>query len=310
VKPKSRIRRVDLRKTLFLLPNLITLSAIFCGFDSIRLSAAAESEDDLYRAALLIVFAMFFDMLDGRVARMTKTQSAFGLQIDSLADVISFGVAPAVLVHSWTLKSFGVLGLSASFAFCAAAAVRLARFNVLAMGEDGKPSRPAKYFLGLPTPGAAGILVSIVVANHAMGGTIGGREYASIILAITTMLAVLMVSNVEFRTFKDVRLNLRSGAFVGFAVLSSVVISAKMKPAFVLVWLLGSYVVFGLCESLWRLPARLRARALERDRGPEQQDAEPAASDESATSSALREAHWPAPRDRSPVPGSGAGPRS
>jgi CDP-diacylglycerol--serine O-phosphatidyltransferase len=289
VKPKSRIRRVDLRKTLFILPNLITLSAIFCGFDSIRLSAAAEGEDDLYRAALLIVFAMFFDVLDGRVARMTKTQSAFGLQIDSLADVISFGVAPGVLVYSWTLKSFGVLGLVASFAFCAAAAVRLARFNVLSMGEDGKPSRPSKYFLGLPTPGAAGILVSIVVANHAVGGAIGRREYASVILAITVLLALLMVSNVEFRTFKDFRLNLKSGAFVGFAVLSSVVISSQMKPAFVLCWLLGAYVVLGLCESLWRLPSRMRARALERETFP-------APGDEGVATGEAR--------------GSGAGPRS
>src|SRR5579862_6835055 len=101
-------RRVDLKRTLFLLPNLITLSSIFCGFDSIRLSAGAGSEDDFYRAALLIIFAMFFDMLDGRVARMTKTQSAFGLQIDSLADVVSFGVAPAMLVYRWSLYQLPV----------------------------------------------------------------------------------------------------------------------------------------------------------------------------------------------------------
>src|SRR5579883_906598 len=92
-------RKLDLRKTLFLLPNIITLSSIFCGFDSIRLSASASSDDEFYGASLLIIFALFFDMLDGRVARLTKTQSAFGLQIDSLADVVSFGVAPAILVY-------------------------------------------------------------------------------------------------------------------------------------------------------------------------------------------------------------------
>src|SRR6185369_7104685 len=97
----ARRRRFDLKKTLFLLPNLITLSSIFCGFDSIRISSTATRDDDFYLAALLLVFAMFFDMLDGRVARMTKTQSAFGLQIDSLADVVSFGVAPALLVYKW-----------------------------------------------------------------------------------------------------------------------------------------------------------------------------------------------------------------
>jgi CDP-diacylglycerol--serine O-phosphatidyltransferase len=253
-------RRLNLRKTLFILPNLITLSAIFCGFDSIRLSAGATEDNDLFRAALLIVFAMFFDMLDGRVARMTKTQSAFGLQIDSLADVISFGVAPAVLVYAWTLKRFDVLGLVVAFLFCACAAIRLARFNVLTMGEDGKPSKPSKYFLGLPTPGAAGILVSIVVANHAVEGAFGRAEYAWVILVITFTLALLMVSNVEFRTFKDVRLNLRTVAFVGFAILSSTIISTQMQPAFVLVWLLGFYVLMGLFETLWRLPGRIREK--------------------------------------------------
>ncbi len=255
-------RRLNLRKTLFILPNLVTLSAIFCGFDSIRLSASAKGEDDFHRAALLIVFAMFFDMLDGRVARLTKTQSAFGLQIDSLADVISFGVAPAVLVYSWTLQRFGVLGLVISFLFCASAAVRLARFNVLSMGESGKPAKPSKYFLGLPTPGAAGILVSIVVANHAVEGAIGQAKYALAILGITVALSFLMVSNVEFRTFKDVRLNLRSAVFVGFAILSSTIISTQMKPHFVLVWLLGFYVLMGVFETLWKLPGRLKARAV------------------------------------------------
>ncbi len=272
--PRGTRRRLNLRKTLFILPNLVTLSAVFCGFDSIRLSAAATEEDDLYRAALLIVFAMFFDMMDGRVARMTKTQSAFGLQMDSLADVISFGVAPAVLVYSWTLKRFGVLGLFAAFVYVACAAVRLARFNVLTMGEDGKPSKPSKFFLGLPSPGAAGILVSIVVANHAVEGAFGHPEYALAILGITVGLGILMVSSVQFRTFKDVKLNVRSVTFVGFAVISSLIISTQMKPAFVLVWLLGFYVVMGVFETLWNLPARLRERSARRSR-PDPEEAQP-----------------------------------
>jgi CDP-diacylglycerol--serine O-phosphatidyltransferase len=251
-------RRVDLRKTLFLLPNLITLSSIFCGFDSIRISATATTEDDFYRAAILIVFAMFFDMLDGRVARMTKTQSAFGLQIDSLADVVSFGVAPSLLVYRWTLHRFDTAGLVIAFLFTACGAVRLARFNVLSMGEEGKPQKPGKYIVGLPIPGAAGILVSIVVANHAVAGEIGREEYAWAILAITLGLSALMVSTVHFRSFKDLKLNLRTVLLVGFAIGSSAVISMRMQPAFVLVWLLGFYVLLGIFESLWRLPARLR----------------------------------------------------
>jgi len=264
-----RMRRFDLKKTLFLLPNMITLSSIFCGFDSIRVSATAQSEGDFYRAALLIVFAMFFDTLDGRVARMTKTQSAFGLQIDSLADVVSFGVAPSMLVYQWTLHRLGTIGLLVSFVFTACGAIRLARFNVLATGDDGKPSKPSKYIVGLPIPGAAGILVSIVVANHAAAGVIGRAEYAMLILGVTLGLSMLMVSTIRFRSFKDVRLNLRTGLLVAFAVGSSVFISMQMAPAFVLVWLLGVYVTMGICESIWQLPGRIRAAsALARDSVP------------------------------------------
>lgn len=263
-------RRFELRKTLFLLPNLITLSSIFCGFESIRTSAHAQSEDDFYRAALLIVFAMFFDMLDGRVARATKTQSAFGLQIDSLADIVSFGVAPSMLVYEWTLGRFGLMGTVASFVFCACGAIRLARFNVLTMGEAGKPTKPSKFIVGLPIPGAAGILVSIIVANHGVAGAIGGPEYAVAILCVTLLLSALMVSTVHFRSFKELRLDLKTVLLVAFLVGSSAIVSSQLKPAFVLVWLLAVYVVMGILESIWNLPARLRARAavIARDSAP------------------------------------------
>lgn len=271
-------RRFDLRKTLFLLPNLITLSSIFCGFDSIRLSATATTEDDFYRAALLIVFAMFFDALDGRVARMTKTQSAFGLQIDSLADIVSFGVAPSILVYQWTLHRVGFAGLVAAFVFTACGAIRLARFNVLSTDQEGKPAKPSKYIVGLPIPGAAGILVSIVVANHAVAGAIGRAEYAWAICWVTIVLSVLMVSTLRFRSFKDLKLNLRTVLFVGFAILSSAVVSTQMPPAFVLVWLLGFYVMLGICESLLALPARLREAAAARAVPPAVPGVAPAAS--------------------------------
>jgi CDP-diacylglycerol--serine O-phosphatidyltransferase len=261
----ARRRRFDLKKTLFILPNLITLSSIFCGFDAIRVSArAGADENEFYRAALLIVFAMFFDTLDGRVARMTKTQSAFGLQIDSLADVISFGIAPSMLVYMWTLNrldQYGLAGLIASFVFTGCGAIRLARFNVLSMGEAGKPTKPSKYIVGLPIPGAAGILVSIIVANHAVAGSIGRAEYAWVIFAVTLGLSALMVSTVRFRSFKDLKLNTRTVLLVAFAIGSSAYISTQLQPAFVLVWLLGFYVLLGIFESLWQLPGRLRERA-------------------------------------------------
>jgi CDP-diacylglycerol--serine O-phosphatidyltransferase len=256
-------KRLDLRKTLFLLPNMITLSSIFCGFDSIRMSATAASDDDYYRAALLLVYALFFDMLDGRVARLTKTQSAFGLQIDSLADVISFGLAPALLVYKWSLVQRGTVGIVVAFTFVAAGAVRLARFNVLSMGESGKPTRPGKYIVGLPVPGAAGILISLVVANHAIAGDLSGPRYVTPMMGLTCFLAFLMVSTIRFRSFKDLRLNARTIALMVFAVGSSVVVSIQTKPAFVLVWLLGFYVFIGLVETMISVPRDLARRRRE-----------------------------------------------
>ncbi len=243
---------------MFLLPNIITLSSIFCGFDAIRLTGGATSDEDYYRAAILLVFAMLFDMLDGRVARLTKTQSAFGLQIDSLADVISFGVAPALIVYKWSLYQQPLLGLFVSFLFCGMGAVRLARFNVLSMGESGKPTKPGKYIVGLPVPGAAGILISLVLANHAIAGDLGAPRYVFPLMGVTLLLSFLMVSTVKFRSFKDLKLNARSVALVLFAIGSSAVVSLQTKPAFVLVWLLSFYVVIGIVESIISIPKRRR----------------------------------------------------
>ena len=252
---------------------MITLSSIFCGFDAIRLTGSAAyggtGNDDYYRASILLVYALFFDMLDGRVARLTKTQSAFGLQIDSLADVISFGVAPALLVYKWSLYQLGTPGLVIAFSFAAMGAVRLARFNVLSMGEGGKPTKPSKYIVGLPVPGAAGILMSLVVANHAVGGDLAGPKYLYPVVVLTAFLAFLMVSTIRFRSFKDLKLNARSVGLVLFAVASSAIVSLQTKPAFVLVWLLGFYVIIGLVETMIAVPgeiARKRREALAAER--------------------------------------------
>src|SRR5258708_7267067 len=192
--PRGRKRRrIELSKTLFLLPNLITLSSIFCGFDAIRL-AARGSEDDIYRAAVLLIFAMIFDMLDGRVARMTKTQSAFGVQIDSLADVISFGVAPSLLVYQWTAPHHPAPALAASFLFTGCGAVRLARFNVLSTNESGAPTKPHKYIVGLPIPGAAGIVYSPPLPTHTRHARPSPEARACTILSRTLRLRARMVS--------------------------------------------------------------------------------------------------------------------
>ena len=246
--------RVNLRKTLFILPNLFTLSSIFCGFYATLLCASDPDAEAFYRASLLIVFAMFFDTMDGRVARLTKTQSAFGVQIDSLADIVSFGVAPAVLVYEWSLHSLGIGGVIAAFAFCACGAIRLARFNVLAMGVSGAPKKPSKYILGLPIPGAAGILVSVIVANHTVDGQLAGAP--TLVLGVVIALSFFMVSTIKFRSFKDVRLGWRTFVFVGFALASSAAIALRFHISFALVWLLCCYVALALGETLFHLSRR------------------------------------------------------
>lgn len=264
---KSRLnrrppRRIDLSKVLFVLPNALTLCSIFCGFNAMRIVATDGAGDDrFYRAALLIIWAMFFDLIDGRVARLTKTQSAFGLQIDSLADVVSFGVAPALLMYKWVLFQHGTPGLLVAFTFLACGAIRLARFNVLSSSPGGAPAKPGKYIVGLPTPPAAGILISLVVANHAAGGVLDQAKYAGILLGVTTIVSLLMVSTVKFRSFKDLRLDPGTVALVLFVIGSSAYVWQRFEPPFVLVWLLSFYVVIGLVETV-RLMAREAREAL------------------------------------------------
>lgn len=271
--------RFDLRKALFILPNFITLLSIFCGFYSIIIATSSSrsggetSAKDFYFAALLIVFAMFFDVLDGRVARMTKTQSAFGVQIDSLADLVSFGVAPALLVYRWSLHSLGIFGILISFSFVAGGAIRLARFNVLSTAPSGAPKKPSKYILGLPIPGAAGLVVSIIVANFAVTGSL--QTAPGFIAGVVIALALFMVSTVSFRSFKDIRLSWRSVSFVLLTVLSSAIIAVMFHPSFALVWLIVGYVAIAVIETVIDV-SRKAARLAARD-GASQADEKPRA---------------------------------
>ncbi len=239
---------MNLRKTFFILPNLFTLASVFSGFFAITLCSGQTDIDHLYQAAIAICFAFFFDMADGRVARLTKTQSALGLQLDSLADVISFGCAPALLVYKWGLDHFGRAGIGVAYLFCAAAALRLARFNVLAMQHDS--AKPGKFIVGLPVPVAASVLVSIVVLNHQLGGSFVdvGQVSLAVLVAI---LSYLMVSRIRFRSFKDLRLSRRSilGVLAIFAFMA-VVFLARLQAALVFVVLTAAYLGLGLSEEL------------------------------------------------------------
>ena len=186
--PKQR------RRGIYLLPNLFTTGALFCGFYAI--TAAINGRFEL--AAGVIFIAMVLDGMDGRVARLTNTQSEFGAHYDSMADMVSFGVAPAVVMYVWALASLGKVGWFAAFVHAAGGALRLARFNAQ-LGVDDK-----RYFQGLPSPSAAGILAGFVwVATeyHVDGHTL---RYAALILTIIT--GLLMVSNIRYYSFKDIDL--------------------------------------------------------------------------------------------------------
>jgi CDP-diacylglycerol--serine O-phosphatidyltransferase len=177
------------KKGIHILPSLFTTGNVFCGFYSM----VAVLNEDYYFAAWAIAIGMIFDGLDGRIARLTKTTSAFGEQYDSLADIITFGMAPAFLAYAWVLKPFGRLGWMAAFLFLLCAALRLARFNVT------KPEIRSEYFIGLSSPAAAIVIASIVIAFEDLFAT---RINPFIMVMVVYALAFLMVSNIKYPAFK------------------------------------------------------------------------------------------------------------
>jgi CDP-diacylglycerol--serine O-phosphatidyltransferase len=239
--------QINLRKAMFVLPNLFTVSSIFLGFYALVLCAGDATPEQLYQAALAIFFAQFFDAFDGRVARMTKTQSDFGVQLDSLADVISFGAAPGLLVYKWALAPLGFLGLFVSFSFAACGALRLARFNVLAARGDKGSSR---FFVGLPIPLAAGTIVALVIAHYRQFGSTTDPASRVPIAVVVALLSFLMVSPIRYRTFKDLHLSTRSLLVFAFVTLGGVAVGIATRASFVLVVYMAAYIAMGIAEAL------------------------------------------------------------
>jgi CDP-diacylglycerol--serine O-phosphatidyltransferase len=255
-RPRKERRRFDLRKALFILPNAFTVSSIFCGLYAILLATheggshiPGANEDPsfgLYQAAIAIFFAGFFDLFDGRIARMTKTQSDFGVQMDSLADSLSFGVAPAVLVYKWALQPLGVLGMIGAFAVAACGTIRLARFNVLAARGEGS----SNYFVGLPIPVSAAMIVSLVIAHHVTLGTEVERRWS--VLAFVLILSYLMVSNVRYPTFKNFKPNAKNLPVVLGLLGAGVAVTVLVHASVALVLLVGGYIFTGLLSEVLR----------------------------------------------------------
>ncbi|MFO7746767.1 MAG: CDP-diacylglycerol--serine O-phosphatidyltransferase [Orrella sp.] len=220
------------RKGIYLLPNLFTTSALFSGFFAV----VAGINGDFTSAAVAIFIAMVLDGLDGRVARMTNTQSAFGAEYDSLSDMLSFGVAPALVAFTWILQDIGKTGWVVAFLYVACAALRLARFNVQIGSVD------KKWFIGLPSPSAAALVAASVWTFHSFDADALG--FKLLMLLVVAAAGVLMVSNIRYYSFKD--LDFKKP--VPFVVLLAIVLGFVMisvEPSVMLLLLFGAYVCSG-----------------------------------------------------------------
>ena len=225
---RNESSRRRFRRGVYVLPSLFTLGNMFCGYACIVYAMRGEYET----AAPFIGFALVLDMLDGRIARLTGGESAFGLQFDSLADVISFGVAPAVLSLGWGLLPLGRLGWAVAFMFVAAAAIRLARFNIQS------PSADKRYFVGMPSPTAAAIPASTVYVYPP-----GIHDYAPALLVLLMVVvpSVLMVSKIRFRSFKTFDLRTRQPYSV-LLVIAAAIVLVTIHPRYVLVAMAYTYL--------------------------------------------------------------------
>lgn len=231
---------------IYLLPNLMTTAALFAGFYAVIAGMQGHYE----AGAIAIFVAMIFDGLDGRVARMTNSCSAFGAEYDSLADMISFGLAPALLIYQWALQDFAKFGWLVAFIYTAAAALRLARFNTQVGIAD------KRYFQGLPSPAAAALLAGLVwmvETNHIDTGL-----EPIVALLLTLFAGLMMVSNVRFSSFKE--LNLKDKVpFVTLAVIVLVLVVITIKPAMIL---FAIFLIYAFSGPVLTLSALRKTRSL------------------------------------------------
>ena len=226
-------------KGIYLLPNLFTTAALFSGFYAI----VSAMDGNFAHAAVAVFVAMVLDGLDGRVARLTNTQSAFGAEYDSLSDMVAFGVAPAVVVFSWALTDMGKVGWLFAFIYVAGAALRLARFNTHIGDDDGR------YFTGLPSPSGAGLVAGMVWSLSDFG--IDGSSISVLVGIMTALGGLLMVSNFRYYSFKDLDFKGRVPFFVILVVVLVIAVISS-DPSRILWAIFVGYTVSGPVMSLWR----------------------------------------------------------
>jgi CDP-diacylglycerol--serine O-phosphatidyltransferase len=247
---KKRRTPTKIRRGIYILPNLLTTGNLLCGFWSI----ISVFQERFYLAAVAILLASVFDVFDGKVAKLSGATSKFGMQYDSLADLVSFGIAPALLAFSWALRPYGKFGWLAAFLFVACGAIRLARFNVMASSGE------TKYFKGLPIPVAASMIAFTILLYFQLIETDWVKDI--VILVMIYILAFLMVSNIRYFSFKELNLAKRKpfSIFI-FVVLSLTVI--VMEPVVVLSGFVLFYVFSGPVSMVWAWHKKRALRKME-----------------------------------------------
>lgn len=241
-------RTESIKRGIYILPNLFTTGSLFAGFYSM-VKTMNGSSDDFRTAALFIFVSAVFDGLDGKVARITGTTSKFGVEYDSLADLVAFGVTPGLMMYAWALKPFGRLGWLAAFLFVVCCALRLARFNVQVNTVE------SKRFVGLPTPAAASMVAATVLLFHHFGWPSSFKRFA--IIGLIYLLAFLMVSNFRYYSFKDPALIKRQPfGFLLLAVALLIVVAAE--PVVMTFAIMLMYVFSGPADFLVTWPRRRR----------------------------------------------------
>lgn len=228
------------RRSIYLLPNAFTTAGLFCGFYAIVMAMNLKFD----HASIAIFAAMVLDAIDGRVARLTNTQSEFGAQYDSLADMVSFGAAPALIVYEWSLRGFGKWGWLAAFVYCAGAALRLARFNTNITVVD------KRYFQGLPSPAAAALVAGFIWLMDDL--RFAGADLTLAAWVITLYAGLTMVTNVPFYSFKDINFR-KSVPFIAIFLIVLVFVAVSSDPPKVLFGLFVLYGLSGYGVYFWRL---------------------------------------------------------
>ena len=256
VPPRGRRRIPPLRKGVYLLPNLFTSAGLFSGFYAIIATLNRQ-----YRpAAIMILVAQACDMLDGRIARLTRSASSFGVQYDSLADLVAFGVAPGILVYTWALRPWGRWGWLAATLYVTCGALRLARFNV----QVGTVEK--RHFVGLPIPAAACVIAATVLLYYYVGGHGDVESKKLLMLLVIFAVAGLMVSEVRYFSFKEIKFHRRHpfSVLIGLIVLIMLTIGAPEPMLFLVI---TTYALSGPAILAGRILSGRRRRAVASDSG-------------------------------------------